>query len=63
MADSPLASANDATVSTDGSDTRNLGFGFWKCDGEMGWRQIEESFSSFFAVLFDDFTVQNFFLI
>lgn len=33
----------------DGSGTRNLGFGIWKCCGEMGLMQIEQGFSSFFA--------------
>ena len=37
------------------------GFGFWKCHGEMVWRQVEQLFSSFFAT-FDDFSkwsIQN----
>ena len=32
-----------------GSCTRNLGFGFWKCLGEMGLKQVEQGFSSIFA--------------
>ena len=43
---------------SDGSDTQNLGFGFWKCYGEMGLRQVEHGISSFlttFFGIFDDF--------
>ena len=36
-------------MTSDGSGTRNLGFGFWKCHGEMGLSQVEQGFSSFFA--------------
>ena len=28
--------------------TRNPGFGFWKCHGEMDLRQVEQGFSSCF---------------
>jgi hypothetical protein len=35
---------------SDGSGTQNLGFGFWKCHGEMGLRQGAQGYySSFFA--------------
>ena len=38
-------------TSDGGSDTtRNPGFGFWKCRGEMGLWQVEQGFSSFFAI-------------
>ena len=30
---------------SDGSGTRNLGFGFWKCRGEMVLRKVEQAFS------------------
>ena len=38
--------------------TRNLGFGYPQYCCEMGWRQVEQGFSSFFAkcLLFDDFS-------
>ena len=29
--------------------TRKLGYGVWKCQGEMGLRQVEHGFSSFFG--------------
>ena len=32
--------------------TRNLGFGFWKYREEMGLRQVEQGFSSFFSNFF-----------
>ena len=35
--------------SSDGSGTRNPGFGFWKHHGEMDLRQVEQGFSSLFA--------------
>ena len=38
----------DSRKISDGSGTRNLGFGFWMCHGEMGLRQVEQGFSSFF---------------
>ena len=35
---------------SEGSGTQNLGFGFWKCHGEMGFRQGAQGYcSSFFA--------------
>ena len=39
-------------TTSDRSGTRNPSSEFWKCDGEMGLRQV--GFSSFFAML-DDF--------
>ena len=45
-------------VLSDGSGTRNPVFGFWKCSGEMGLRQVEQSLSLFFCQtfgIFDDF--------
>ena len=38
-----------ACIFSDGSGTRNSGFRFWKWGGEMGLRQVEQGFSSFFA--------------
>ena len=37
------------TTTSDGSGRRNLAFRFWKCLGEMGLREIDQGFSSFFA--------------
>ena len=50
---------SQAVVSSDESGTQNLGFGFWKCHGEMGLWQVEQGFSSFLAKIFgifDDFS-------
>ena len=50
---------NSQILTSDGSGTRNLGFGFWKYHGEMGLRQVEQGFSSYFATflaIFDDFS-------
>ena len=37
-------------VYSDGSVIQNPGFGIWNCSGEMGLRQDEQGFSSFFAL-------------
>ena len=29
--------------------TQNPGFGYSQCHGKMGWKQVEQGFSSFFA--------------
>ena len=39
----------DLCLVSDGLGTQNPDFIFWKCHGEMGLRQVELSFSSFFA--------------
>ena len=36
-----------AVIDSNGSGTRNLVFGLWKCHGEIGLRQAEQEFSSF----------------
>ena len=34
---------------SDGPGNLNLGFGFWKCHGEMDLWQVEQGFSSIFS--------------
>ena len=36
-------------VASEGSGTRNLGYGFRKCFREMGLKPVEQGFSSFFG--------------
>ena len=41
----------EVVLISEGLGTRKPGFGFWKCQEEIGVRQVEQGFSSIFSII------------